>query len=229
MSPAKRQKSSFVSASSLWFLGQRATSPHHSNAKEERNQPATPQTRGEILSSELASRFQKDGPKLNTFCWSPKYWMCHWTERNKVVLGACIKVEIESESRVVLFAFVIIEIGSESFTKIRSVHKDEKLSFQYCLSLVRARLWLSAKLRGKRKPGYGSLLPTLENANGHSDPIFETNPVTKSSLYSDCVVSIIFGLYCHGWKGKPCYASLLSTLELVEVSPHLQIDAWMPL
>ena len=140
----------------------------------------------------------KTGPKLDNVCGSPNYWMCHWTERNKVVLGACIKVEIESESRVVLFAFVIVEIGSESFTKIRSVHKDEKLSFQYCLSLVRARLWLSAKLRGKRKPGYGSLLATLENANGHSDPIFETNPVTKSSHCSDCVMNIIFGLYCHG-------------------------------
>ena len=157
--------------------------------------------------------------------------MCHWTERNKVVLGACVKVEIESESRVVLFPFVIVKIGSESFTKIRSVHKDEKLSFQYCLSLVRARLWLSAKLRGKRKPGYGSLLATLENANGHSDPIFETILWSKALFiaYSDCVVNIIFELYCHGWKGKPCYASLLSTLELVAVSPHLQIDAWMPL
>ena len=53
---------------------------------------------------------------------------------------------------------------------------------------------------GKRKPGYGSLLATLENANGHSDPIFETNPVTTSSVNSDCVSNTVFKFkfYFHG-------------------------------
>ena len=81
--PAKRQKSSFVSASSLRFSGQRATSPHHSNAKEGRNQPATPQTRGEILSSELASRFQ-NWPKAKYFLLVSKLLnvSLNWTEQS---------------------------------------------------------------------------------------------------------------------------------------------------
>ena len=41
---------------------------------------------------------------------------------------------------------------------------------------------------------------TLENANGHSDPIFETNPVTTSSVNSDCVSNTVFKFkfYFHG-------------------------------